>query len=148
MSKANILIVEDDPLQRKLIKENLEQEDYAVFESASGKEALNMIGDHPIDIAIVDYKLDGETGISVIHDILVKNPLTTPIMVTAFGNIENAVEAIKKGAYDYIVKPIDFGKFLLVIARALERLKLKKMSNIYLNLSSLEKRKGWVLAST
>jgi DNA-binding NtrC family response regulator len=103
MSKANILVVEDDPLQRKLIKENLEQETYTVFESASGKEALSMIDDHPIDIAIVDYKLDGETGISVIHDILEKNPLITPIMVTAFGNIENAVEAIKKGAYDYIV---------------------------------------------
>jgi DNA-binding NtrC family response regulator len=149
MSKANILVVEDDPLQRKLIKENLEQEDYTVFESASGKEALNMIDDHPIDIAIVDYKLGGETGISVIQDILEKNPLITPIMVTAFGNIENAVEAIKKGAYDYIVKPIDFGKFLLVIPRALERLKLKKEISILQN--SLEDKfssKNFVFSSS
>lgn len=126
MSKANILIVEDDPLQRRLIKENLEQEDYTVFEASSGKEALDVISLHPVDIAVVDYRLDGETGISVIQEILEQNPLITPIMVTAFGNIENAVEAIKKGAYDYIVKPIDFDKFLLVIARALERQKLKK----------------------
>lgn len=149
MSIANILIVEDDPLQRRLIKENLEQEDYTVFESASGKEALNMIDDHSIDIAIVDYKLDGETGISVIQDILEKNPLITPIVVTAFGNIENAVEAIKKGAYDYIVKPIDFGKFLLVIARALERLKLKKEISILQN--SLEDKfssKNFVFSSS
>lgn len=149
MSKANILVVEDDPLQRRLIKENLEQEGYTVFESASGKEGLNMIYDHSIDIAIVDYKLDGETGISVIQDILEKNPLITPIMVTAFGNIENAVEAIKKGAYDYIVKPIDFGKFLLVIARALERLKLKKeISTLQNSLEDKFSSKNFVFSSS
>jgi DNA-binding NtrC family response regulator len=108
MDKGNLLIVEDDPLQRKLIKENLEQEGYTVLEASSGNEALNLIADHPIDIAIVDYKLDGETGIDVIQDILAQNPLITPIVVTAFGNVENAVDALKKGAYDYIVKPIDF----------------------------------------
>ncbi|MCK4556542.1 MAG: response regulator, partial [Candidatus Aminicenantes bacterium] len=126
MSKANILVVEDDPLQRRLICENLEQQDYTVFESSSGQEAIDIIALHPVDIAVVDFKLDGETGIDVIQDILEKNPLVTPIMVTAFANVENAVEAIKKGAYDYIVKPIDFKKFLLVIGRALERQKLKK----------------------
>lgn len=126
MSKASILIVEDDPLQRKLIKENLEREDYAVFEASSGREALDIINVHPVDIAVVDFKLDGETGISVIVEILKRNPLVTPLMVTAFANVENAVEAIKKGAYDYIVKPIDFAKFLLVITRALERQRLKK----------------------
>jgi DNA-binding NtrC family response regulator len=149
MSKANILVVEDDSLQRKLIRENLEQENYTVFESASGKEAINVIDDHPIDIAIVDFKLDGETGISVIQDILDKNPLITPIMVTAFGNIENAVEAMKKGAYDYIVKPIDFGKFMLVITRALERMKLKKEISILQN--SLEEKfssKNFVFSSS
>ncbi len=126
MDKANLLVVEDDPLQRKLIRENLEQEGHTVFESASGKEALEIIGEHPIDIAIVDYKLNGETGIDVIQKILEQNPLITPIMVTAFGNVENAVEALKRGAYDYIVKPIDFQKFLMVIERAQERQKLKK----------------------
>ena len=126
MSKANILVVEDDPLQRRLICENLEQQDYTVFESSSSQEAIDIIALHPVDIAVVDFKLDGETGIDVIQNILEKNPLVTPIMVTAFANVENAVEAIKKGAYDYIVKPIDFKKFLLVIGRALERQKLKK----------------------
>ena len=126
MSKASILIVEDDPLQRKLIKENLEREDYAVLEASSGREALDIIDIHPVDIAVVDFKLNGETGIDVIVEILKRNPLVTPLMVTAFANVENAVEAIKKGAYDYIVKPIDFAKFLLVIGRALERQRLKK----------------------
>ncbi|NOR54366.1 MAG: response regulator [Candidatus Aminicenantes bacterium] len=126
MNKANILTIEDDPLQRKLIKENLEEEKFIVFEAATGKEALNIIAESPIDIAIVDYKLEAETGIEVIKQMLEKNPLITPIMVTAFSNVENAVEALKMGAYDYIVKPIDFEKFLLVIERALERQRLQK----------------------
>ncbi len=149
MSKALLLVIEDDPLQRKLIKENLEVEGYAVLTAASRKEALDLIAEYPVQIAVVDYKLDGDTGISVIQEILKQNPLITSIMVTAFGNIENAVEAIKLGAYDYIVKPIDFKKFLLVIERALERHRLKKEVGILQN--SLEERfsfKNFVIASS
>ncbi len=149
MDKANILVVEDDNLQRRLIKENLEQEGHTVFEAASGQDSLDILALHPVDIAVVDYKLDSETGLDVIEEILEQNPLITPIMVTAFGNVENAVEAIKKGAYDYIVKPIDFEKFLLVISRALERQKLRKeITNLR---SSLEERfssKNFVFSSS
>jgi len=126
MNRVSILAIEDDPLQRKLIKENLEQKDYVVYEAASGSDALAIIAEFPVDIAIVDYKLEAETGIDIIKQLLEKNPLITPIMVTAFSNVENAVEAIKMGAYDYIVKPIDFEKFLLVIERALERQRLQR----------------------
>ncbi len=126
MPKAYLMVVEDDPLQRRLIKENLEAEEYAVFEAVSGIAALNVIKEYPIDIAIVDYKLENESGIDVIQLLLDQNPLLTPIMVTAYSNVENAVEAMKKGAYDYIVKPLDFEKFLLVLNRALERQKLRR----------------------
>jgi DNA-binding NtrC family response regulator len=133
MNKANLLIVEDDPLQRKLIKENLEQEGYTVFEARSVKESLAAISEYPIDIAIVDFRLNGETGLDVIQRMLEQNPLITPVMVTAFGNIESAVKAMRQGAYDYIVKPIDFKNFLLVIERALERQKLRKEISILRN---------------
>jgi len=126
MSKATLLIVEDDPLQRRLIKENLEAEDYVVFDVSTGKEALDIMKDFPVDIAIVDYKLEEETGIDVIENMLEQNPLITPIMVTAHGNVENAVAALKKGAYDFIAKPINFSEFLPVIERARERQKLRK----------------------
>jgi two-component system NtrC family response regulator len=138
MDKGNLLIVEDDPHQRKLIKENLEHAGYSIFETDSGDRALAIIADQAIDIAIVDYKLDGETGIDVIQKISEQNPLITSIVVTAFGNIENAVEALQKGAYDYLVKPIDFTKFLMVIERAQERQKLKK--EISFLRSSLEEK--------
>jgi two-component system NtrC family response regulator len=138
MELGHILVVEDDPLQRKLIKENLEHAGYAVFETPSREGALKIIEEYAIDIAIIDYKLEGDTGINVIQSISERNPLITSIVVTAYGNVETAVEALKKGAYDYIVKPIDFKKFLMVIERAQERQKLKK--EVSLLRSSLEEK--------
>jgi two-component system NtrC family response regulator len=149
MEKGNIMIVEDDPLQRKLIKENLEQEGHTVFETDSGEGAIAIIWDQPIDIAIVDYKLNGETGINVIQKILEQNPMITPIVVTAYGNIENAVKALKMGAYDYIVKPIDFKKILLVIERAQERQKLKKeVSHLRSSLEEKFSTKNFIFSSS
>jgi len=149
MSNATLLLVEDDPLQRRLIKGNLEGEGFAIFDVGTGKEALKTARDYPIDVAVVDYKLGEESGLDVIQDLLQQNPLITPIMVTAFGNVETAVEAMKKGAYDYIVKPIDFEKFLLVIHRALERQKLRQEVRVLRH--SLEERfsaKNFVFASS
>ncbi len=148
MSKALILVVEDDPLQRRLIKQNLEQEGYSVFESATGKGALEALDLYPIDIAVVDFKLNGETGVEVIQEMLKRNPLITPIIVTAFANVENAVEAMRKGAYDYIVKPIDFDKFLLAVERAGERQKLRQeVSALRTSLEDKFSSKNFVIAS-
>lgn len=138
MKRGNLLVIEDDPLQRRLIKENLEEEDYIVFDVPDGRQALDIVARYPIDVAVVDYKLQAETGVEVIQMIMEKNPLITPIVVTAFGNVENAVEALKKGAYDYIVKPIDFEKFLLVLERAMERQKLR--NEVAMLHESLEER--------
>jgi len=148
MSKALILVVEDDPLQRRLIKQNLEPEDYTVFEAASGREALEALDLYPIDIAVVDFKLDGETGVDVIQKMLKRNPLITPIIVTAFANVENAVDAMRQGAYDYIVKPIDFDRLLIAIERAGERQKLRReVSTLRSSLEDKFSSKNFVAAS-
>jgi two-component system NtrC family response regulator len=127
MNEPLILVIEDDPVQRKLIRENLEARGFPVIEAAARKEAVEAVLRNPVDVAVVDYRLaDDETGVDVIRDMLAANPLVTPIMVTAYGNIERAVEAVRAGAYDYIVKPLDFEKFLLILERAVERQKLKK----------------------
>lgn len=148
MKKGNLLIIEDDPLQRRLVRENLEGEGYVVFDVPDGRQALDIIARYPIDVSVVDYKLQSETGIEVIQQMLERNPLLTPIVVTAFGNVENAVEAIKKGAYDYIVKPIDFEKFLLVVERALERQKLlKEVALLHASLEEKFKFDNFVFSS-
>jgi len=127
MNEPLILVVEDDPIQRQLIRENLEARGFSVIEAASRKEAQEAVLRNPVDVAVVDYRLGKEeTGVDAIKDMLAANPLVTPIMVTAYGNIERAVEAVRAGAYDYIVKPLDFEKFLLILERAVERQKLKK----------------------
>jgi DNA-binding NtrC family response regulator len=126
MNEPLILVVEDDPVQRQLIRENLRAHGFPVLEAASRKEALEAVLGNPVDVAVVDYKLGDETGIDAIRDMLAASPLVTPIMVTAYGNIERAVEAVRAGAYDYIVKPLDFERFLLVLERAAERQKLRK----------------------
>ncbi|MGZ5498638.1 MAG: sigma-54-dependent transcriptional regulator [Candidatus Aminicenantales bacterium] len=126
MNEPLILIVEDDPVQRKLLRENLSSRGYPVIEAGTRKEALEAVLRHPVDVAVVDYKLGEDTGTAAIRDMIAANPLVTPIMVTAYGNIERAVEAVRAGAYDYIVKPLDFEKFLLVLERAAERQKLRK----------------------
>ena len=126
MSKATILVVEDDPLQRRLVRENLEQEGYAVFEAAGGREALEW---RPLSRPRSPSSITcsgPRPGLTSFARSSRENPLITPIIVTAFGNVENAVEAMRQGAYDYIVKPIDFPRFLLVMERALERQKLRR----------------------
>ncbi len=149
MTKASLLVIEDDPLQRRLIKENLEREGFVVFDVGTGREALEWARSYQVDIAVVDHNLGNENGVDVIQALLKQNPLITPIMVTAFGNVEKAVDAMKKGAYDYIVKPIDFEKFLLVIQRALERQNLR--TEVSALRSTLEERfsaKNFVFTST
>ena len=124
--KGIIMVVEDDELQRNLISENLRQEGYEVLEASNRKEALELIDRELVEIAVIDYKLGEESGLNLIRELKARKPLITPVMVTAFASIETAVEAIKQGAYDYVVKPIDFKNFLLVIARARERFKLQR----------------------
>jgi DNA-binding NtrC family response regulator len=148
MSKPLILVVEDDPLQRRLIRQNLEGEGYTVFEAATGNGALEVVRSYPVDLAIVDYRLGEETGTTVIQNMLGENPLITAIVVTAYANVENAVEAMRKGAYDYITKPIDFEKFRLAAVRALERQKLRREISVLR--SSLEERfsaKNFIMTS-
>jgi len=148
MNEPLILIVEDDPVQRRLLRDYLGSRGYPVVEASSRKEALEAVLRHPVDIAVVDYKLGEDTGTAAIRDMLAANPLVTPIMVTAYGNIERAVEAVRSGAYDYIVKPLDFEKFLLILERARERQKLRReISDLRERLDEKFNARNFVFAS-
>jgi two-component system NtrC family response regulator len=148
MNEPLILVVEDDPVQRQLLRQYLESQGYPVVEAASRKEALEAVLRHPVDVAVVDYKLGDDTGTAAIRDMLAARPLVTPIMVTAYGNIERAVEAVRSGAYDYIVKPLDFEKFILVLERAAERQHFRKeISVLQERLDEKFNAKNFVFAS-
>ena len=148
MNEPLILVVEDDPVQRRLLREYLESRGFPVVEASSRKEALEAVLRHPVDVAVVDYKLGDDTGTAAIRDMLAARPLVTPIMVTAYGNIERAVEAVRSGAYDYIVKPLDFEKFTLVLERAAERQHFRKeISVLQERLDEKFNAKNFVFAS-
>lgn len=120
MSTLSILIVDDDPSLRQVMSMQLEEMGYRAVAASSGDEALHILGSETVALVITDYRMPGMNGLELLEKIRPEYPLLPVIMITAFGSIGNAVEAIKAGAFDYISKPIDFDQLAIVVRRALE----------------------------
>lgn len=131
--KRRILIIDDEPGLRKGLGKVLELRDFIVLEAGGGAEALAVLRREDIDLALLDLKLEGESGLEVLKRLKAEEPLLPVIMITAYGNIRNAVECLKAGAINYISKPID-GELLVSLiekemassALAIENLSLKE----------------------
>jgi DNA-binding NtrC family response regulator len=134
----NILIVEDEANQRKLLKKILSKEGYVVEEAGNGEEAISFFFKGNFDLVLLDRKLPDKTGIEVLQDIKKINPVVPVIIITAFANVDNAVEAMKEGAFHYLTKPIDSDELTLIIKKAFDNLNLKR-ENIQLRESLREK---------
>jgi DNA-binding NtrC family response regulator len=120
MIKPNILVIDDDDAHRAAMVVMLEDEDYEVGDAASGEEALELLNNHSFDLIITDFKMQKIDGMELLKIITDRNPLQRVIMVTGYGSIEHAVEAIHTGALDYIPKPVDPKKLKNTIKKALE----------------------------
>jgi len=124
MDTSRILIVDDDAPQRKVLAGYLKKQQHTVFEAGSAPEALSHLHTDDIDIVFTDLKMPGESG----HQLLVKirslSPEIAVVLMTAFGTIEGAVDAMRAGAYDYLTKPIDLEELDLLIGRIAERRRL------------------------
>ena len=121
MRKFNILIADDESSQRSILRGYLEQSGYNVSEADSGSEAITIIEENLIDIVLSDYKMPDMNGIELLKKIKILNPEISVVIITAFGTIENAVKAMKEGAYDYLTKPIDLDELEIVIKKITER---------------------------
>jgi DNA-binding NtrC family response regulator len=119
-----ILIVEDKESMAQMLKETLEAEGYATAIASSGTEGIDKIRSQALDMVITDLKLPGEDGIRVLKESIEDNPLRPVIVTTAFGTVDNAVEAMKEGAFDFITKPFNIDHLLVLIRRALENHRL------------------------
>lgn len=120
---AKILIVDDELSIRRTLRDILEYEKYKVDDAATGMEALNKLSEQEYDVVLCDIKMPGMDGIELLAEI--KQLSEVPIiMISGHGTIETAVEAIKKGAYDYISKPPDLNRLLITIKNALDKSKL------------------------
>jgi two-component system, NtrC family, nitrogen regulation response regulator NtrX len=125
MPSANILIVDDEKAIRNVLKDILTVEGYKVEEASDGEEGLKKITGN-VDVVLCDIKMPKVDGIEFLEKAAEINPELPVIMISGHGNIDTAVEAVKKGAYDYISKPPDLNRLLITIRNATDRNKLSK----------------------
>ncbi|MCC7507150.1 MAG: sigma-54-dependent Fis family transcriptional regulator [Saprospiraceae bacterium] len=121
---AKILIVDDEMPIRRTLREILEFEQYDVDEANDGLECLAKVQKEKYDVVIMDIKMPKLDGIEALERLQILSPETPVIMVSGHGNIDTAVEAVKKGAFDYISKPPDLNRMLITIRNAMEKSEL------------------------
>jgi len=134
----HLLIVDDEKGLREAIAERLADHDFVVVQAGSGEEALERLAEFAFDLLITDLRLPGIDGRKVLEAALERYPEIIPIVITGYGTVKDAVEAIKQGASDFITKPFQFDALLHVVRSALEQRRLKS-ENAYLR-SQLEAR--------
>ncbi|MFH1148801.1 MAG: sigma-54 dependent transcriptional regulator [Pseudomonadota bacterium] len=121
-----ILIVDDDTGVLKVLAMRLESKGYGVTPAADIRQALSAAGETPFNLALVDLKLSKESGIDLMESLHELDPELPVIILTAYGTIGSAVEAMQRGAYSYITKPFDYHDLLLQIKNGLEKAELSK----------------------
>jgi DNA-binding NtrC family response regulator len=141
LNKNRILVVDDDESLRWVTQAQLQQSGYEVNAAADGTGALESIQQVPPDLVITDLKMPGMSRLELLKKIKADYPEILVIVVTAFGTVENAVEAMKAGAYDYITKPVNIDELGLIVNRGLEHLDLRE--EVLLLRSSLDQKYGF-----
>ena len=121
---SKILVIDDERSIRNSMKEILEYEGHEVRDAPDGIEGLALFSIENFDIILCDIKMPKMDGIEVLEKLLEKNPDIPVIMISGHGTIETAVEAIKKGAYDFISKPLDLNRMLITLRNAMEKTSL------------------------
>lgn len=123
---AHILIIDDEKSIRHSLKEILEYESYKVDEAPDGIEGIKMAEKTKYDLIFCDIKMPKMDGIEVLENLQSKCPEVPVVMISGHGNIDTAVEAIKKGAFDFIAKPLDLNRILITVRNAMDRTVLVK----------------------
>src|SRR6476469_7488788 len=136
--QKHLLIVEDEAALRQAVAEQLTDRGYRVEQADSGETALSKLADFAFDIIITDLRLPGIDGSIVVEAAVERYPHIIAIVVTGFGTVKDAVEAIKRGAWDFVSKPFQIDELLHVLDSAIEQRRLKS-ENAYLR-SQLEER--------
>jgi len=134
----HLLFVDDEPALRSLMAERLGERGFEVIEADSGEKAIQMLEQFAFDVVITDLRMPGIDGTRVIETALERYPGIVGIVITGYGTMKDAVDAIKRGASDFIAKPFQFDELMHVLQKAIEQRRLKS-ENAYLR-SQLEER--------
>jgi DNA-binding NtrC family response regulator len=124
MASERILIVDDEEGMRRLLSRVLTREGYETSTVANGVEALRLVASERFDLVVTDIKMPEMDGLQLLQELKAFEPLLPIIVITAYGTIENAVQALRSGAYDYIAKPFEVDEIKLTVAKVFERERL------------------------
>jgi two-component system NtrC family response regulator len=130
MKDYNILILDDEAAQRDILTGYLKKKGYKIFSASSGREGIEIIKNNPVDIILSDFKMPDLNGIEVLEQVKKINPEISFVIVTAYGTVENAVKAMRLGAFDYISKPVDLDELDIMIERIIEHKNLKSENQL------------------
>jgi two-component system response regulator HydG len=131
MKKRNsILVVDDDHAHRTMLKTLVGGWDFEVIEATDGLEAVQQVKERPFDLVLMDIRMVKVSGIEALSEIKSYNPAIPIIMMTAYASVDTAVEALKKGAYDYLTKPLDFDELRFAMERAMDHSQLKQENRL------------------
>ncbi len=117
----DVLVIEDDALSREFLADCIESQGLAVQASSDGAEASELLESHNFRLIITDLKVPGMDGVGILKKVRARCPETDVIVVTGYGSVENAVECMKQGAFDFLVKPVSKARLEALVDRVLER---------------------------
>ena len=124
MSQGRILVVDDEPAQREILRTILSSEGYRVETAGSVAEALQKNGQTRFDLVLTDLRMPGADGLSLVGQLTREDPPSLVVLMTAYGSMDSAEQALKQGAFDYLTKPLERDELLRTVGRAFERLRL------------------------
>jgi len=122
--KGTVLVIDDEEVMREILESLLTQDGYRVKLATSGQEGLEIAGREPVDLAIVDVMLPDRSGIDVLDELKKSDPELVVVMITAFASVETAIEAMKRGALDYVTKPFKNDEVRVVVANGMKQRRL------------------------
>ncbi|HLG94011.1 MAG TPA: sigma-54 dependent transcriptional regulator [candidate division Zixibacteria bacterium] len=125
---AKVLVVDTDVSERKMVSDILVAEGHSVFQAGSADQAIQQVEEHAPDVVLTDLKMPEKEGLALVENLTNRLEPSEVIVLTAFGSIETAVKAMRRGAYDYLNKPVEKDELLLVVERAAEKKALRQES--------------------
>lgn len=125
-SDIRILVIDDEPQTRECIVSVLAGEQYQILQASTATEGLTLANRRPVDLIITDLRIGDESGMDIVRTMQASFPETETILITGYGTIENAVEAIQAGAFDYLTKPFSNQHLLIKVQKAVERKQMKR----------------------
>jgi len=129
-NRKTILVVDDDDAHRTMLRTLVGGWGYDIVEANDGSTAIERVQERPFDLILMDIRMLKVSGLQALERIKAFNPAIPVTIMTAYSSVETAVEALKKGAYDYLTKPLDFDKLRLTIERAMEHTRLKEENRL------------------